>query len=233
MSLTSHVGILLGHSLDVARLNKKKTRADFYAQIAFPPAALGELANLVTAIYPGVALNTLEVNINTNAAQAKPFVGIPADWYVIRMASQFAPELYEANGTTQIPTATARQRFYSGMRVRVHSSAWGWKNEFGKSGASFNLLGLMDAGEGGDRLAIGGAQAGAAFAAHANPNAVSQTANAFAAQTAAAPAQQTTPFAAAPAQQSQVVAQSAAPAASANPFAQPVATANNPFATAA
>lgn len=223
MALTDHVGILLGHSFDVARMNKKKTRADFYAQIAFPPAVVPELAALVAAAYPGIALNTLEVNIKTNAQQVKPFVGIPADWYVIRFASQFAPELYAADGATQIPANEARQRFFAGMRVRLHSSAWGWKNEFGKSGASFNLLGVMDAGQGGEKLAIGGGQAGAAFAAHGNPNAVAPAAVQPATNPFGAPLMSITP------------AMQPAPTANANPFAQatPAAANPNPFAVQA
>lgn len=222
MAITDHVAILLGHSLDVARLNKKKTRADFYAQFAFPPAAINDLAALVTEIYPGVPLASLEVNLQTNAQQSKPFVGVPADWYILRAASQFAPELYAADGVTVIPTAEARQRFFAGMRVRLHTSAWGWKNEFGKSGASFNLLGVMDAGVGGERLAIGGGgQSAAAFASHANPNAQSSVA-----AVTGAPAGGN-PFGG-----QQQAQQTAAPAASANPFAQPAQTASNPFATA-
>lgn len=227
MALTDHVAILLGHSLDVPRLNKKKTRSDYYAQIAFPPAALNDLAALVAAAYPGVPLNTLEVNIAPNAQQAKPFVGVPADWYVVRFASTFTPELYAADGTTQIPHTTARSTFYSGMKVRVHSSAWGWTNEFKKSGASFNLLGLMDAGAGGERLAIGGGHAGAAFAAHANPNAAPQNGAGGAGSPFGAQA--------APVAQSAHAAVATAPSATA--FAQPAAqfaqvgavAAGNPF----
>ena len=217
MALTNHVGILLGHSFDVARLNKKRTRSDFYAQFAFPPAALNDLAALVGAIYPGVPLNTLEVNILPNAQQSKPFPGVPADWYVVRCASQFAPELYGADGAL-IPTAEARSRFFAGMKVRLHSSAWSWKNEFGKSGASFNLLGVMDAGQGGERLAIGNGanDSAAAFGGHANPNAQSvQT------QGTAQPTNTGNPFGGAQVQ-------------SANPFAQQQASnSGNPFAASA
>lgn len=220
MALTDHVAILLGHSLDVARLNKKKTRADFYAQIAVPPAAAKDVAALVAEVYPGVDLATIEVNFKTNAQQAKPFVGVPGDWFVLRLASQFAPELYAADGTTRIENGAARSQFFAGQRVRVASSAWPWKNEFGKSGASFNLLGVMDAGVGGERLAIGGGGAGVAFAAHANPNAAPAAAPGTNAATVATPATGN-PFS----------AQAAQPAQSANPFAQSAPAAANPFAT--
>lgn len=250
MALTDHVAILLGHSLNVARLNKKKTRSDFYAQVALPPAAVMDIAALVAEVYPGVPLNSLEVNCQTNAQQSKPFAGVPADWYIVRLASAFAPELYAADGVTPIPVDQARTHFFSGQRVRVHSTAWGWKNEFGKSGASFNLHGVMDAGQGGERLAIGnGGQAGAAFKAHGNPNATptggannpngnpfagattqgNQSAGAGAATAAnstgsvaaAAPAGQTgNPFATG----------SGAGAQSGNPFAQQAANTGNPFA---
>jgi len=220
MALTDHVAILLGHSLDVARLNKKKTRSDFYAQVALPPAAAADVAALVSAIYPGIPLASIEVNFKTNAQQPKPFVGVPNDWFILRMASQFAPELFAADGVTRIANNEARSKFFAGMRVRVHSGAWAWKGDHGPA-ASFNLFGVMDAGLGGDRLQIGSAGAGAAsaFASHANPNAVPQTG---------------TPVAANPFGVSSVVPVStpvAAPAASANPFAQTAVASNaNPFA---
>jgi len=225
MALTDHVAILLGHSLDVPRLNKKKTRSDFYAQFALPPAAAAEVAALVSAVYPGVPLGTLDVNFKTNAQQDKPFPGVPSDWFIIRMASQYAPELYAADGETLIPSTAARGHFFAGMKVRVHSSAWGWKNEFGKSGASFNLHAIMDAGQGGERLQIGqGGQAGAAFKAHGNPNAAPvQTQG----QTVA---EQNTgnPFG------GQQQANAGAQVQGANPFAQPQAASNgNPFAQSA
>lgn len=213
MALTDHIAILLTHSLDVARLNRKKTRSDYYAQFAVPPAAAGDVAALVAEVYPNVALSTLDVNFKTNVQQTKPFPGVPNDWFIIRMATQHAPELYAADGKTVIPNADARRRFFAGMRVRVASSAWGWVNEFGKSGASFNLNGVMDAGVGGERLAIGSGSAGAAFAAHGQ---------------AAAPAA-ANPFAGA----ASAPAPAAAPAAGGNPFAQATTGNANPFATAA
>lgn len=223
MALTDHIAILLGHSLDVARLNKKKTRADFYAQVAVPPAAAIDVAALVADTYPGVPLTSIEVNFKTNAQQDKPFVGVPSDWFILRMASQMAPELVCADGVTRVAHTEARSKFFAGMKVRVVSTAWAWKNDFGKSGASFNLNGLMDAGIGGERLQIGGGVVGNAFTAYGNPNA-----------TLAAAAN---PFSAPQTQQTQTVtpqqAQPAAAEVSANPFAQtaPTNTAN-PFAQA-
>jgi len=110
------------------------------------------------------------------------------------------------------------------MKVRLHSSAWGWKNEFGKSGASFNLLGVMDAGQGGDRLAIGNGANGsaAAFGGHANPNAQPMQT-----QGAAQPVNNGNSFGGQP------QAQSGAPAQSANPFAQQTSANANPFAAQA
>lgn len=250
MAITDHVAILLGHSLDVPRLNKKKTRSDYYAQVALPPAAIGDLAELVGSIYPGVPLSTLEVNILPNAQQARPFPGVPSDWYIIRLASTFAPELYGADGS-QFPAQEARSRFFAGMRVRIHTSAWPWKNEFGKSGASFNLHGVMDAGQGGERLAIGGGanQAGAAFKQFADPTktpAPAAAGNVFAGQhapagqyagagagtaanvTGSAAAAGGNPFAAGG---NPGAVGTNAPAANANPFAQAAsgAASGNPF----
>lgn len=214
MAITDHVAILLTHSLDVARLNKKKTKSDFYAQLALPPAAAADVAALVAEIYPNVALSSLEVNFKTNAQQAKPFPGVPADWFIIRCASQIPAELYSSDGKI-IPNAEARSRFFAGMKVRLASNAWAWTNEFGKAGASFNLNGIMDAGLGGDRLAIGSGSAGAAFAAHAQP----------------APAAAASPFATAAPAVAPIAAP--APAANANPFAQTTPTNANPFAPTA
>lgn len=227
MALTDHVAILLGHALDAPRLNKKKTRSDYYAQVALPPAAAGEVAALVSAVYPGVPLSSIEVNFKTNAQQDKPFVGVPSDWFILRLATQIAPELFAADGTTTIPNANARGVFFAGMRVRVHSSAWAWKNEFGKSGASFNLHGMMDAGQGGERLQIGGSGAGAAFAAHANPNATPAAVSDQNAQTVATP-NTGNPFGGAQQTQAAQTAQGA------NPFAQAQQAGNsNPFAQSA
>lgn len=233
MALIDHTAILLGHSLDVARLNKKKTRSDFYAQVALPPSAINDVAALVGEVYPGVPLTTIEVNCKPNAQQTTPFVGVPSDWYILRLASQFAPELYAADGTTAVPNANARSAFYSGMRVRVHSGAWAWKNEFGKSGASFNLFGMMDAGQGGERLAIGGGGSAAVFAAHGNPNAQPLTGTAVHTETVT-PAQAGSPFNQAGGNVQRNVA-AGVPAAGANPFAQGQAanTSTNPFGTAA
>lgn len=227
MALIDHTAILLGHSLDVARLNKNKTRSDFYAQVALPPAAVNDVAALVAEAYPGVQLASITVNFKPNAQQDKPFPGVPGDWYILRLAGQFAPELYAADGMTVIPNAGARAAFYAGMRVRVHSSAWAWKNEFGKAGASFNLHGMMDAGQGGERLAIGGGGSAAVFAAHGNPNAVVATA---VHTNVVTPAQAGSPFGA---QTTPAQANTGAPATSANPFAQQAQTAANPFGQAA
>lgn len=218
MALTDHVAILLGHSFHVARLNKKKTRSDFYAQFAFPPAAIGDIAALVSEVYPGTPLSSLEVNVLPNAKQAKPFAGVPDDYYIIRLASSFAPELYAADGVTRIPHEQAPGRFFAGMKVRVNSSAWAWTNEFKKQGASFNLHGVMDAGLGGDKLNIGGGSSAPAFAAHANPNAINQGQNPG------------NPFGGQSAQAGQSAAAGAGTAANATASAQ--GTGANPFGSA-
>ena len=230
MALQDHVAILLSHSLDVARLNKKKTKSDFYAQIALPPAAVADVAALVAEIYPGIPLGSIEVNFKTNANQKTPVAGVPGDWYILRMASQFAPELYAADGKTRYENATARSQFYAGMRVRVVGNAWAWKGDNGPA-ASFNLFGVMDAGVGGDRLAIGTGSAGNAFAVHGNPNAA--PAPSVAQMNANAPV--SAPNSANPFAQGGQAAQNAIADAAAksegNPFAQAAAPASkNPFA---
>ncbi|MGJ8505835.1 hypothetical protein, partial [Glaesserella parasuis] len=106
-------------------------------------------------------------------------------------------------------------RFFAGKRVRIQASPWYWPNENG--GLSWNLHAVMDAGEGGERIAgIGGGADPTAFAKHAK---------AAAAPAAQPEAQTASPFGA-PQQQT------AQPAQQANPFAQATGSAN-PFAPAA
>jgi hypothetical protein len=116
--------------------------------------------------------------------------------------------------------------FYAGKRVRAALNAFAW-NFKGKDGISFNPNGLMDAGEEGERLNIGLGATVNAFAAYANPNAVTAQPPGTNAQEASAPAGQGNPFG----QQQQAAASTGAAAQEANPFAQQTSAANvNPFA---
>lgn len=233
MSLDQHVAILTHHSLAAATPNKLKAGnpLEFYGLIAFPPAAINDLGAIALAASKGAPLANFEIGISTNAQSKKPIPGIPGDWYVVRASTQFAPYVADAAGNQLEQGDPAGQQairstFYAGKKVRVMLSAYQWHFK-GKDGISFNLSGVMDAGEQGERLAIGNGEVVNAFAKHANPNAA-PAAGPFAQpqQEQAAPTAQGNPFGAQP-------TQAAAPTAGANPFAQSApAAAGNPFAAA-
>lgn len=241
MALDQHVAILAHSSLDVPRINRLNPQkpASFYAQIAFPPAAGADLQALAAAVAPGGSFAGLEVGVKTNGQLAKPLPGIPADWFVIRSSTQFAPYVADGAGNHLDQNNLAnhgliKSTFYAGKKVRAALSAFFWTYPAtGKRGISFNLQGLM-ASDDGERLNIGSGVVVNAFAQYADPSkAASITAAPGAnAQTVATP-NAGNPFgASSTVQQSTPVAQTAAPAASANPFAQQPQAAANPFAAA-
>lgn len=217
-NLIDHVAILTHSALAQAVPNKLKGgRMEYYAVIAFPPAAstaLHELCKATGAMGPGV-----QVGVETNAARKSPIPGIPADWFVVRGATQFAPFIADEAGTqldqsNSEHAAKIRQQFYAGKRVRAAFSAYHWSHPTGGKGISFNVDGVM-AVEDGERLAVGNGEMLNVFAQHAQaPAAGAAAANPFA---GAAPAPAPAPVA-------------AAPVASANPFAAAGAGAANPFA---
>lgn len=210
-NLIDHVAILTHSALAQAVPNKLKGgRMEFYAVIAFPPAAgeaLHELCKATGAMGPGV-----QVNVKPNASGSKPIPGVPGDWLIVRAATQYAPFIADESGkqleqTNPEHQALIRQQFYAGKRVRAAFSAFAWSHATGGKGISFNIDGVM-AVEDGERLAVGNGAMVNAFAQHARPGAATGTpqgaANPFA-----------TPHAAA------APAATPAPAANANPFAQP------------
>lgn len=222
MAITDHVAILTHHALAAPQPNKKKqNRMEYYVLAAFPPAAIGDLAGLVQAIYPGAQLSQISVNLKTNAQQTKPIPGVPSDWYIVRAATQFAPYLCNEAGQQITDVNQARSTFYAGMKVRVSLSAFSWTQD-GVPGASFNVDGVMLAGQG-ERLAIGNGKTASAFMAHANPNAAQQPVPDANAQTVAQP-NTGNPFG------GQQPVNVGAVAQGANPFAQQQATGSNPFA---
>lgn len=231
MALTDHIAILTHHSLATATPNKMKAGnpLEFYGLIAFPPAAANDLAAIAQSVTNGAPLSNFEIGISTNAQAKKPIAGIPGDWFVVRAATQFAPYVADATGaqldqSDPMHQQSIRSAFYAGKKVRAALSAFPWHYK-GKNGISFNLSGVMDAGEQSERLAIGNGEVVNAFQKYANPNAAPAVVPGVNAQEVnSAPAGN--PFGAQPAQVSQ-----AAPAANANPFAQST-TAGNPFVTA-
>lgn len=226
-NLIDHVAILTSSALATAQVNKLKPQRgpEFYAVIAFPPAAgaaLHELCKIAGQDAFGGLGNDVSIRVAPNASTKKPIVGIPGDWLIVRASTQYAPYVADQSGkqldqTNPDHAALIRSQFYAGKRVRAALSAYGWTHPQSGKGISFNIDGVM-AVEDGERLAIGNGAMVNAFEKFAQPAAAgaSGAANPFA---AAAPA--AAPVAA------------PAPAANANPFAQPAQQAANPFAQAA
>jgi hypothetical protein len=217
MALTDHIAILTHHSLAAATPNKLKVGnpLEFYGLIAFPPEAGADLQAIAEVAANGAPLANFAIGINRNNT-SKAIPGIPADWFIVRGATQFAPYVANAAGlqleqTDPASAVIIKSTFYAGKKVRVALTGFTWVFK-GKNGISFNLSGVMDAGEQSERLAIGGGDVVNAFQKHANPNAAPAAAgNAF-----SAPAEQP-PVAATPPASANPFAQ-ATPAAGANPF---------------
>lgn len=224
-NLIDHVAILTSSALAVAQVNKLKPQRgpEFYAVIAFPPAAgqaLHELCKIAGANAFGGLGTDVSIRVAPNASTKKPIVGIPADWLIVRASTQYAPYVADLAGKQLLQdnaehAAQIRQQFYAGKRVRAALSAYGWTHPQSGKGISFNIDGIM-AVEDGERLAIGNGAMVNAFEkfAQAGAPAAAGAANPFA---GAAPA----------------VAPAPAPAANANPFAQAGTATANPFAQAA
>lgn len=226
MAITDHIAILTHAALAEPARNKKKSDKrgvafmEFYALFAFPPAAGNDLAEIAKRVAPGGSLAGLSINVKTNSQQAKPIPGIPGDWFIIRSSSQYAPFIADMHGHQLVQGAdsrTIRAKFYAGKKVRAALSCYFWPSDGG--GISFNLDGVMEAGDG-ERLAIGNS-APAAFEKYADKSAPTSTSQ---------PAQNN-PFGGS----TTPAASSGSTAGGDNPFAQTGAgtgTAANPFVTA-
>lgn len=177
MTITDHVAILTHHALAQAQPNRKKAGnpLQFYAVIAFPPAAAGDLRSLAAAVAPGGSLNGLKVGVRRNQQLDKPIPGVPGDWFIIRASTQYPPYLADEAGnqlSQDMRQSDIRVKFYAGKKVRVAISAYYWPNEGG--GISFNLNGVMAVSDG-ERLNIGNTVANA-FASYVDPNVAAQAA---------------------------------------------------------
>jgi hypothetical protein len=228
--LTQFVSILAQSALATPVTNKIKASQplEFYARIAFPPEAIAALMEMVQAA-AGAAFGGLHPDvqhgITTNATATKPIPGIPGDWLLVRVASQYAPYVADAAGK-QLPQVdpaaqgVIKTTFYPGKRVRAAISAFTWTHKTGGRGISYNLDGIMATATDSDRLNIGTGVVANVFQQFAQAQAAAPTfaqAQAAPAQVAAFAAPTANPFGA------------AAPADSANPFAQ-AQTQANPFA---
>lgn len=200
MAITDHVAILTHAALAEAVPNNKKPGKplQFYALVAFPPAAGNDLADLAKQVAPGGNLAGLSINVKPNNKQSKPIPGVPDDWLVVRAASQFAPYIADAHGkqmTQDADGARIRATFYAGKKVRVALTAFAW-NYDGKPGVSYNLSGVMEAGDG-ERLAIGSGVTASAFEKYVDKSAPAEAAqgNPFGGSTPAAAPTGDNPFA--------------------------------------
>lgn len=217
MTISDHVAILAHHALARAIPNKKKqNRMEFYAVLAFPPAAMDALADAVNVVYPGADLSQISVSIRTNQQQTKPIVGIPADWLIVRAATQYQPYLADEAGNQMNDENHIRSVLYAGANVRVDLSAFSWTQD-GVPGASFNVNGVMAAGAG-ERLSIGSGRVANNLAQYANPNATSTTHGANAQTVANGPTGN--PFAKRQAAGAEAARAALGDGAKANPFAQ-------------
>lgn len=226
-NLIDHVAILTSSALATAQVNKLKPQRgpEFYAVIAFPPAAgaaLHDLCKIAGQNAFGGLGSDVSIRVQPNASTKKPIVGIPGDWLIVRASTQYAPFVADVSGKQLVQdkpedAAAIRTQFYAGKRVRASLSAYGWTHPQSGKGISFNIDGVM-AVEDGERLAIGNGAMVNAFEkfAQAPATGASGAANPFA---GAAPAAAPAPV--------------AAPAPNANPFAQSAPAAANPFAQAA
>lgn len=221
MALTDHIGILLQGSFDRPAKNRLKPQAppEFYAVVAFDPAAAGDLAAAMAEVAPGGNWQALQHAVKPNKQLPKPFPGIPDDSLVVRFGTQFPVEVRDEAGTEIIPSVEnsplIRSKLFSGQRVRINGGPYLWTFQ-SKTGISWNLYGAMAVG-GGERRP--GSNNGASFDKYIPADAPAGSTNALAAPANNAPANNANAF--------------AAPAAStgSNPFQQGPATGSaNPFA---
>lgn len=257
MAITDHVAILAHASLDIPRINRLNPEkpAAFFAQLAFPPEAANDLMALYQAVAPGGNLAGLEIGVKQNGALAKPLPGVPADWFVVRSATQYAPYVADGAGnqleqSNPAHAATIKTHFYAGKKVRAAISTYSWEHAATRRrGVSFNLNGIM-ASEDAERLNVGAGVTVNAFKQYADPTKAAGVTPVPGTNARAAGGNNANPFAvamsgsgaptastvqsagSAASATANPFASAGAPAQSANPFAQPAANNANPFATA-
>ncbi|ABR10555.1 BcepNY3gp20 [Burkholderia phage BcepNY3] len=175
--LAGYEAILTHHSIITPQINKLKPTkpAEFYALIALPAAAQADLWAILCerATSAFGHANNFEHGIKTNATSKKPIAGVPGDALVVRAASQYAPEIYDADGTLLNPQnpahlQTIKAKFFAGTRVRTILTPFHWTFQ-GRNGVSFNLAGIMLVPSEAQRLAIGGVDTASAFKKFAQP----------------------------------------------------------------
>lgn len=194
--LAGYEAILTHHAIVTPQVNKFKAAKplEFYGLIAFPAAAQADLwAILVeraTAAFGGMHQD-VQHGIKTNATSKKPIPGVPGDALIVRAASQFAPEVYDADGSLlsqQNPAhiAAIKSKFFAGTKVRAILTPFHWTHPTGGRGISFNLAGIMLVPSDAQRLAIGGVDTAGAFKQYAQAGAGNAAATGAASSPAAA-----------------------------------------------
>lgn len=172
MSIQDHVAILLHSSLAQARPNKANPdKIEFYANVALPPSAAGDLAEQMKQEAPNGKLQGLRLTIEANSRKSKPHPGIPDDWLILRLSSgqDYAPELYTEGGqklaALPINGGQIRGEFFAGQKVRLNGYPFYWSHAIsGATGISWNLSGVMAVGGGERRGGGSGEPSESAFA---------------------------------------------------------------------
>ena len=173
--LAGYEAILTHHAITAPQFNKLKPGkpAEFYALVALPAEAQADLWAIITerATSAFGRVEGVEHGIKTNATSKRPIPGVRGDALIVRAASQYAPEIYDADGTVLSPQnpahlQTIKAKFFAGTRVRTILTPYHWTFQ-GKNGVSFNLAGIMLVPSDAQRLAIGGVDTAGAFAKYA------------------------------------------------------------------
>lgn len=187
MSITDHKAILLQGSLDQARPSKAKPgKVEFYARVALPPQAAADLTEACKSVAPNGSLSGLHLapKLHSSLPADKQFPGVPADWFILRLASgaSYPPDLYLTSGekveALPINGKAIMSDFYSGQFVRINTYPFHYPpTNGGSAGVAFNLTGIMAVG-GGDRRPGGnsGESSESAFAKYRDDSAPAQTA---------------------------------------------------------
>lgn len=155
MAFEDHIAILLSGAFDRPQKNKFKPAdaPEYYALVAMEPSAGPDISAVMASINPN--WTSLNHPVKTNGKLDKPHPGIPDDYLVFRMQSQFVPEIRDSNGAELVPTAEnagyIRSQLFSGARIRIRGTVKEWEFS-GKRGLKFYLGGVMAVG-GGDRRA--------------------------------------------------------------------------------
>lgn len=178
-ALAGFEAILTHHALASAMPNKQKPNAapEFYALLAYPATAQSAIWDVL--VEKATAAHNMPSGfshgIKTNQASGKPIVGVAGDAIMVRAASQFAPEIYDADGTllnreNPAHLQTIRAKFHAGCKVRAIVTPYSWDFQ-GKKGVSLNLAGIMFVPSDAQKLSIGGPDVGGAFKKFAQPGA--------------------------------------------------------------